>query len=71
MDTTIDRLPEIHETLFSRYLPHWHMVTAERCALITLLDAIKPECAIEIGTAQGGQLDCNSFKPHTRGWVLC
>ncbi len=56
METTIDRLPEIHETLFSHYLPHWHMVAAERCALITLLDAIKPECAIEIGTAQGGSL---------------
>lgn len=32
------------------------MTEAERCTLIMLLNEIKPECAIEIGTYKGGSL---------------
>lgn len=38
------------------YLPEWQMSSSECCALIMLLDKIRPECAIEIGTAGGGSL---------------
>jgi hypothetical protein len=34
----------------------WQMTDCERCTLITLLNLKRPECAIEIGTAQGGSL---------------
>lgn len=34
----------------------WQMSWAERCALIVLLQELKPQCAIEVGTAQGGSL---------------
>lgn len=34
----------------------WQMTTAERCALIILLQELHPEYAIEIGTSNGGSL---------------
>ncbi len=56
MDTTNGQLQNVKDILFGQYFPQWHMSVAERCTLITMLDALKPECAIEIGTAQGGSL---------------
>lgn len=38
------------------YSDRWEMTKAERCALIMLLQEIRPGCAIEIGTSQGGSL---------------
>src|SRR5712691_2394987 len=43
--------------LFSRKYPlSWQMTPAERLAVISLVNAIRPACAIEIGTAGGGTL---------------
>jgi hypothetical protein len=50
----------INESLFDGYVEKWSMTQAERCTLIMLLSKIKPECAIEIGTAQGGSLSAIS-----------
>jgi cephalosporin hydroxylase len=50
-------LPSIlNELLFGEYISDWIMQHEERSALISLLSAIRPECAIEIGTANGGSL---------------
>ena len=51
----------ISEALFGGYIrcdlvDEWEMTNASRCALIMLLSEIRPECAIEIGTARGGSL---------------
>lgn len=42
--------------VFDRYPLPWQMTVAERFALIGLLDVVRPSCAIEIGTADGGSL---------------
>lgn len=53
----LDHVPQnIRQLLFADYMPEWLMSDAECCALITLLAQTSPECAIEIGTAQGGSL---------------
>ena len=36
----------------------WQMTAGERCALEGLISQLKPETAIEIGTAEGGSLRC-------------
>lgn len=46
----------INDLLFSDYIEDWYMTQQERCMLITLLEKIKPECAIEVGTLFGGSL---------------
>lgn len=46
----------IDDTLFGEYEYEWMMTQAERCALIWLLEKIRPEVSIEIGTAGGGSL---------------
>ncbi|MCP4536038.1 MAG: class I SAM-dependent methyltransferase [Chloroflexi bacterium] len=46
----------IDQILFGNHIREWQMSTVERCTLIQLVEKIKPECAIEIGTAQGGSL---------------
>lgn len=57
-----DRLPNsIEEALFNDYyLEEWCMTEAERCTLIMLLNKIRPECSIEIGTYRGGSLSALS-----------
>jgi predicted O-methyltransferase YrrM len=39
-----------------RWHLHWQMSNAERCALPTILDRLKPRLSLEIGTYQGGSL---------------
>lgn len=46
----------INELLFGEYINDWVMQHEERLALISLLSKIRPECAIEIGTKDGGSL---------------
>lgn len=46
----------VNELLFSEYINDWVMQHEERSALISLLSKIRPECAIEIGTKDGGSL---------------
>lgn len=48
----------LEDVVFSShgYSESWEMTKAERCAVIMLLREIMPECAIEIGTSQGGSL---------------
>ena len=41
---------------FHPLLEIWQMTVSERCAMLALLEALRPACAIEIGTAQGGSL---------------
>lgn len=38
----------------------WQMVPGERAALVGLLSQVRPDLAIEIGTAEGGSLRCIS-----------
>lgn len=45
-----------YSDFFARYPLPWKMTAAERFALIGLLDVVRPSCAIEIGSAQGGSL---------------
>lgn len=47
---------KIQKDLFGSYLQDWFMTDAERCMLIALLENIRPECAIEVGTYKGGSL---------------
>jgi len=55
------RLPNcLNELLFGEYIEDWLMTQQERMALINLLDRIKPECSIEIGTLHGGSLSAIS-----------
>jgi len=46
----------IDDTLFAEFEYEWMMTQAERCLLIWLLEKIRPEVSIEIGTAGGGSL---------------
>jgi hypothetical protein len=46
----------VREVVFGDYLTTSQMSDAERCTTIMLLDKIRPECAIEVGTADGGSL---------------
>ena len=39
-----------------KYPLRWHMAPAERLSLIALIDALRPNISIEVGTAQGGSL---------------
>ncbi|MGI0492785.1 class I SAM-dependent methyltransferase [Alkalinema pantanalense CENA528] len=48
--------------LFDDLALHWQMTRCERYALASLLDAAKPDVAIEIGTYQGGSLQVISRK---------
>jgi hypothetical protein len=51
------QVPEsIDQVIFAGFGENWQMTSAERCTLIMLLNQRKPECAIEIGTAEGGSL---------------
>ena len=51
------RLPNcLNELLFGEYIEDWWMTQQERLAVISLLERIKPECAIEVGTLDGGSL---------------
>lgn len=55
------RLPKcLNELLFGEYIEDWLMTQQERMAVINLLDKIKPECSIEIGTMHGGSLSAIS-----------
>ncbi|MFP5270920.1 class I SAM-dependent methyltransferase [Coleofasciculus sp.] len=57
-DTQLWTPSNSYEAIFyaDGYFPEWQMSSAECCALIMLLDKIRPKCAIEIGTAGGGSL---------------
>jgi Methyltransferase domain len=44
------------ELVSRKYPLPWQMTPAERLALIALLNAIRPSCAIEVGVAGGGSL---------------
>lgn len=46
----------IRDVVFEGYLQSSQMSDAERCSMIMLLDKLRPECAIEVGTADGGSL---------------
>jgi hypothetical protein len=46
----------IDQIIFAGFEEKWQMTGAERCTLIMLLNHRRPECAIEIGTADGGSL---------------
>lgn len=51
------RLPASPEQVSSRFeFDHWMMTDAERSSLTALLQELKPECAIEIGTYRAGSL---------------
>ena len=51
------RLPNcLNDLLFGEYIEDWLMTQQERMAVISLLERIKPECAIEVGTLHGGSL---------------
>lgn len=55
----------INDLLFDDYIEDWYMTQQERCTLITLLNKIKPEHAIEVGTLFGGSLSLISrFSNH-------
>jgi hypothetical protein len=49
-------LPDLQRLGLDLPLDEWQMTLAERCTLVTLLQSIRPEHAIEIGTARGGSL---------------
>ena len=51
------------------YLPRWQMETGERATLIHLLNTLRPDCAIEVGTAFGGSLSAIA-KFSRRVWTL-
>lgn len=46
----------IKDALFNEYTNGWYMTEAERCTFIMLLEKIRPECAVEVGTYEGGSL---------------
>ncbi len=46
----------IKEALFNEYIEGWYMTEAERSTLIMLLEKIRPKCAIDVGTYEGGSL---------------
>ena len=51
------RLPASTEQMTERFrFDHWMMTDAERSALAALLQDLRPECALEIGTYRGGSL---------------
>ncbi len=51
------RLPNcLNNLLFGEYIEDWLMTQQERMAVISLLERVRPECAIEIGTLHGGSL---------------
>src|SRR5262245_23050077 len=51
------RLPTSAQELESRFeFDHWMMTDAERSTLTTLLQKLRPDCAIEIGTYRAGSL---------------
>lgn len=51
------RLPASAEQMNDRFrFDHWMMTDAERSALAALLQELRPDCAIEIGTYRGGSL---------------
>ena len=51
------RLPTSPEQIRSRFeFDHWIMTDAERSSLTVLLQELRPQCAIEIGTYRGGSL---------------
>jgi len=51
------RLPNcLNDLLFGEYIEDWLMTQQERMAVISLLERIRPECAIEVGTLHGGSL---------------
>jgi hypothetical protein len=52
----LESLPLINESLGADSLLDWWMTPSERVALIFLLEHLKPEVAIEIGTMFGGSL---------------
>ena len=55
-DTYPSAFGNIREVVFEGYLQSSQMSDAERCTIIMLLDKLRPECAIEVGTAGGGSL---------------
>jgi hypothetical protein len=46
----------VNRILYGEFINDWIMQHEERTALIYLLSKLTPECAIEIGTAEGGSL---------------
>ncbi len=52
----IDIVDEVGDASFALADDRWQMAPGERAAIEGLLSQIKPELAIEIGTAQGGSL---------------
>ena len=51
---------EFNQWLFDDCIENWWMTQQERFALICLLDKLRPKCAIEIGTLNGGSLSALS-----------
>lgn len=50
-------LPASPEQISSRFeFDHWMMTDAERSALAVLIDKLRPQCVIEIGTYRAGSL---------------
>ncbi len=45
-----------YQELFAGYPLPWKMTVAERFAFVGLLNTIRPSCAIEVGSAEGGSL---------------
>lgn len=59
--STYTRLPNcLNDLLFGEYIEDWLMTQQERMALICLLEKIRPEVAIELGTLYGGSLSAIS-----------
>lgn len=51
------RLPASAEQMSERFrFDHWMMTDAERSALAALVQELRPDCALEIGTYRGGSL---------------
>lgn len=59
--STYTRLPNsFNNFLFGEYIEEWLMTQQERMAIINLLDRIRPECSVELGTLYGGSLSAIS-----------
>ena len=53
----LEHLPAaFKEQMFNGLIQEWFMTETERPVLIAVLDRLKPEVSIEVGTAGGGSL---------------
>ena len=53
-DTTVQQ--RVSYDFYDRFNRTWNMDNSDRMALIGLLNMVKPECSIEVGTREGGSL---------------